>query len=152
VPAAGGPGTTFLHESWRPRIVMSAFPLLVIAILIAGSNGTTRVIGLAVCAVVLLDELLRLLRPVAALSPEMIVVRGLRSHEVAWHRIAEITTTKRLGSHRIVLVVDDGTRVVLEGPTANFLARGNFDKAMETITRHWTERRHASRPAPTTDA
>lgn len=153
MPASTEPGTTFLYESWRARLVFACLPILVMAGLVAGSEGTIRVLAIAALVVLLLDELVRLGRPVAKLTPTMIVVTTLRQQEVAWHRIAGITTSTKFGTHRIVLEIDNGERVTLAGPTANFLARRHFDACIEQIRREWQQHRGANRPAaPQPDA
>ena len=147
MPASAEPGTTYLRESWRTRLVMASLPVAVMAGLAAFSEGTVRVLAVIGVVVLLLDELVRLARPVAKLTPTMIVVTAMRPQEVAWHRITGISTMSRFGSQKIVLEIDNGDRVVMAGPTANFLSRGHFNAALEQIRREWQQRRGASRPA-----
>lgn len=147
MPPVLAPGSTYVRESWRARIDMKLILVGFLPVLYSRTDGDPHVAWLVFWALLVIGELYRSWRPVATMTPTMIVVNNVRPKEVAWHRIRDITTAKRVGSARIVLEIDNGDRVVMDGPTGGFLVRGHFDATLEQIRRAWTERRGTSRAA-----
>lgn len=148
------PGTTLLRDSWQARILNAVLLCVVMLFLISRSEGGAVIALVALWVLLLLGELYRMWRPVALLTPSEIRVLNLRQRQIPWAQIREITTEKRLGTRRIVLVLDDASRVIMDGPSETLLApRGTLDKAVATIRREWTTHRGSTwAPVPPDDS
>lgn len=138
------PGTTILRESWQARIynaiLITAFMW---GVLILQSDGTAALVFTIFWGLLVLGELYRLYRPVAVLTPAELLVNNMRPRKVPWEQIRDVTSVKRLGTQRIVLTLQDDSRVLMEAPSAFFLGKGKFDKAMATIRQQWVANRGA---------
>lgn len=151
------PGTTILRESWQARIynviLITAFMW---GVLILQSEGTAAIVFAVIWGLLVLGELYRLYRPVAVLTPTEIVVNNMRPRKVPWEQIRDVTSVKRLGTQRIVLTLQDDSRVLMEAPTAFFLGRAKLEKAMSTIRQQWVANRgagwRAQEPAAPTES
>ncbi len=139
----GATGTTTLRESWRARIynvvLITAFMLW----LIARSDGTAAIVFGCFGVLLVLGELYRLYRPVAVLSPTELLVNNMRPRKVPWAELREITSEVRLGSRRIVLILQDDSRVLMEAPTSTLLAKSRFESAIASIRQYWVANRGA---------
>jgi hypothetical protein len=140
------PGTTTLRESWQPLLLDAVLIGTLMGILIARSDGGARAGFIALSVLLLVGQLYRLRRPVALLSPTEILVNNTRPRTIPWAAVRDVTAEKGFFSRRIVLVLDDATRVIMDGPRASVISpRGRFDRAVETIRGAWVAHRG---PAP----
>lgn len=150
------PGTTTLRESWRARIYNVVLITAFMWWLIMRSDGTAAIVFGGFWVLLVLGELYRLYRPVAILTPAELLVNNMRPRKVPWAELREITSEVRLGSRRIVLILQDDSRVLMEAPSATLLAKSRFESAVATIRQYWVANRGAGwkarTPAPAAGA
>lgn len=136
------PGMTTLRESWQAPMLDAALLSVFMWILVSRSDGGAQKVFIGIWILILLGELFRVLRPVALLTPTEIKIVGLRPRDIPWGQIRDVTTEKRMGTMRMALMLEDGSRVLMDAPTASLLSRrGKFDKAVEMIRRQWIAQR-----------
>jgi hypothetical protein len=141
-PDAPTSGTTTLRESWEPLLLDTVLIGLFMASLIAKVDGGAAVTLIGVAILLLVGQLYRLRRPVALLTPAEILVNNARPRKLPWATIREVTSEKGLFSRRIVLVLDDASRVRMDGPRASVISpKRKFDAAIETIRSSWLAHR-----------
>ena len=148
MPAAPAPRSVHVREAWQAWIVDAALISAFMALLVSRSDGSAATVWLVIWVLLMAGEIFRSLRPAATLSPDKIVVHGIRPRELAWAHITDITTEKRLGGARIALVLGGDDRVVLDAPTSSRLARARFTSSLELIRTWWLDHRGSVPPRP----
>lgn len=142
-----GAGTITIRESWQARLFNALVVAFFMLVMIPRTHGGLTVALIALWALLLLADVVRLIRPAAILTPTEIRVNNMRPCQIPWGRIREVTATKRMGTMQIELVLDDASRVLLEAPTADLLTpRGRFNASVEAIRSHWVAHRGPTRP------
>jgi hypothetical protein len=75
------------------------------------------------------------------LTEESLVMRGLRTREIPWTSIRDITVTSMLGTKQVQLWMDDGKTTKLRAPISGFPYDPRFDRKLSTLLTWWQMRR-----------
>jgi hypothetical protein len=79
------------------------------------------------------------------LTPESVILRGVRRRSIPWHQVQAVIRDEMLGQRRVRLITQNGKPVTLRAP-ASFLGLGRaaYDRDFQRIDQWWLAHRGES--------
>lgn len=120
------------------------FFLVAVSGLTSGQDVGLAYFSLAAVGVVVAESLWALTWGVD-LTPESVILRGLRRRSIPWHQVQAVIRYEMLGQRRVRLIPQNGRLVTLRAPTSLWgLGSAAYERDFQRIGQSWLAHRGES--------
>jgi hypothetical protein len=153
----GRPDRPRARPAWTQKLMVgylcSVFALEVSVSSLLDDQGYFHPTAMIVAAAAGIAALLAIsqwcVRSGVTLTPDALIVHGVRRRRITWHDLQAVSLRRRLGGAALVVTERDGRQYRLPCPrTGLLLWDGDFGAKAMTLQRWWVEHRGDAWPAP----